>query len=165
MNLINSKERLTQMAKEMIRKDFEVFRVQDRLYEFFKDAEFFSHHNDEFLSVQHAVELAFGKTIKAVDETLWGFICDCSVALAFDYKTGSQNILWNIKLNASTLADLIFRASEKDDVVSSTQDFLNGFIKKYPHLELKQARKYLTEVSIEKEFVNEGNGMGCPALL
>jgi len=50
------------MCRNMVRKDFEMIRVQDSFIKLFNDADFFSQTNDDLLSIEHVAQIAFKRT-------------------------------------------------------------------------------------------------------
>ncbi len=147
--VLKSNEKI--MCRNMIRKDFELIRIQDSFLKLFNDVEFFSIPNDDLLSVEHVAQIAFKRVDFQIDTRLYDFICDFGCQLAFDYKNGKNSELENIKSNAATLANLIFEASTFDYQDQALRYFLKEIIKRYPHLNLKHAKKYLKESNIQRK--------------
>ena len=78
--------RLFEICQNMIRKDLEIFRIQDRMLDLFNDLEFFSQRDDEFSSLDFALELAFGKKMDELDENLIAIVGEIAWNAAFSYR-------------------------------------------------------------------------------
>ena len=156
-----SAEQLKKICQNMIRKDLEIFRIQDLLIGIFRDTEFYSRHDDEFLSVDHTLQLAFGKPIKELDETLVGVFQDCTMTLAFDHRTPKGNVLAAIEKNASFLADQIFSASEEENAELAILNFVTAIESNFPHLDIWEKLRYVSHLKpqITKESGNEQHAM------
>jgi len=133
---LHSSGQVKTICQNMIRKDLEIFRIQDLLFEVFREPEFYSRCDDEFLSVDHTIQLAFGRPIEELDQTLVGVIQDCTMALAFDYRTSKTNFLTFIDRKASFLAEQIFSVSEIENTEAAILNFITAVELNYPHLDI-----------------------------
>ena len=139
---------LREMSKDMVRKDFELIRFQDGFLELFKDAEFFSHFNDDLLSVKHCLELASGDVIEeATESRFWGVVFDAGISVAFDYKTRNGDQVKAIKKLSSTLVDLIFDSCEQESEMEKQRVFIEGFEMAFPHLSIPFMERVKTELN------------------
>ncbi len=149
-----NREYLREMSRSMVRKDFELIRIQDRLLELFKDAEFFSHSNDELLSIQHSFELASGDILeKYTENTFWGIVSDAGTSVAFDYKRNGVSQVENINEFSEKLVDIIFDSCKHEGQIKKERSFIEGFEKEFPYLsfpfmeDLKMKTDYGTKKS------------------
>ena len=132
-----NRDYLKRMSKDMVRKDFELLRIQDCFLNIFNEAELFSKPNDELSSVQHCLELASGIVSEdSLEDVFWGLVSDSSIALAFDYKRGSDDQISLIKENVDKFVELIFKACEKESESEKQYLFIEGFCINFPHLEV-----------------------------
>jgi hypothetical protein len=137
------------MCRNMIRKDFELIRIQDSFLKLFNDVEFFSDQNDDLLSIDHVAQIAFKKINYEFTQDLYDFIRDFGCQLAFNYKNGEKSELENIKENSIVFVNLIFESSTFDCQKQAMRYFLKRMIKGFPHFNLIQAKRYLKELNIE----------------
>jgi hypothetical protein len=77
---------LKKMTENLIRKDLEVFRIQDLIVTAVGEVDWYSRHDDEFSSMTYALQLALDKGQAELDEYLDGAVGDAIVTLAFTYK-------------------------------------------------------------------------------
>lgn len=130
-----NREHLMAMAQVMIRKDFELIRIQDSFINVFRDAEFFSASNDDLASIQHCYELASGEIVEdGTESPFWWLVCDASIPVAFDYKHEGVNQIMAIKRNSEKLAEIIFNSCEQESDLEKQQVFIEGFKTAFPHL-------------------------------
>ena len=132
-----NRDYLKRISKDMVRKDFELLRVQDCFLNIFSEADIFSNPDDELSSVQHCLELASGVVVEnSSEDTFWGLVSDSSIALAFDYKRGSSDHMEQIKKNVDIFVDLIFKACEMENESEKQYLFIEGFCINFPKLEV-----------------------------
>ncbi len=132
-----TRNHLKVMCKGMVRKDFEILRIQDALYSVFNNTEFYSKYSDELLSIKHSVELASGEVLKdELDSVYWGMVSDAAMALAFQYKERPLNCIQSIAENANALVDTIFESCLNESDVGKQKDFIRGFKQAFPGLNI-----------------------------
>jgi len=128
-----SRDHLIKMCSSMVRKDFEILRVQDALYSVFNSTEFYSNYNDELLSIKHSIELASGTLIKKeAEDTYYGLVCDVAVALGVNVKWRSENCIKAIAQNANRLVEIIFESCEMEGEEEKQRSFIKGFKEYFP---------------------------------
>ena len=138
------------MCKDMVRKDFEILRIQDALYNIFSNTEFYSKYDDELLSVQHSVELASGYIISKKEiNPFYNVVSEAATALAFSPKETMSNCLESILKKTNILIEIIFNSSEQESEVDAQREFINAFKKNFPKIQ----NSYLERRSIE---LNDG---------
>ena len=155
MELDTRKVALKRMCKDMVRKDFEIIRIQDVFSNIFRDVEMFSHYNDEFSSIETTIYLAFDQLSTKLNRDQFYYIIDCGFKLALNYSETRGCVLSRMRNNSNTLVNLIFLAGEEECPREAKIKFLEGFIKSFPQLELDEAKAQLIEVNQEKEFESE----------
>lgn len=132
-----NREHLMSMAKDLVRKDYELIRIQDSFLKVFRDAEFYSKPNDDLSSLEQTMELATGEIIEEGQEDIfWGLVCDCGIAVAFDYKRPGVDEVHLIERNAEKIVELIFKATNKESDLEKQQVFIEGFETEFPHLSI-----------------------------
>ncbi len=146
---------IKRMCKDMVRKDFEVIRIQDLFSNIFRDVELYSHYNDEFSSIEMTIYLAFNQQTTQLVRDPFNYMIECGFMLAFDYRSSNGCVLGRMKRSSETLVDLIFQAAEEKNPREAKIKFLEGYIKSFPQLELDEAKAQLIEAVQEKEFENE----------
>ena len=150
------REYLKVMAKDMVRKDFELIRIQDHFLKVFSEVEFFSKHNDDLSSIEHCLELALGEVLEEIMvDNYWALVCESGVALAFDYKREFKDQVNIIEQISETLVDLIFAASEQKNEIEKQKFFIEGFEQNYPHLKIPYVD--IRKLEIGNEFICELN--------
>lgn len=155
MKLDTRRLALKRMCKNMVRKDFEMIRIQDVFSNIFRDVELYSHYNDEFSSIEFTIYLAFNQQTTKLVRDPFDYMIDCGFKLAFDYTNTKGCVLTRMRSNSENLVDLIFEAAEEKDPREAKIKFLEAFIKSYSQLELDEAKAQLIETIKEKEFENE----------
>lgn len=138
------------MCRNMVRKDYELIRIQDKFLNIFNESNFYSVSNDELLSIDYLIQLAFNKVSIEIDPELHDTVTDFGCQLAFQYKGNGKEELETIKENACMLVNLIFQASTFDTDAESHVFILKEMIKNYSYLNIKYAKKRL---SFYKTFV------------
>jgi len=144
-----TKDYLKNMAKNMIRKDLEIFRIQDTIYDVFNCTEFYSRNDDEFLSIDHSIQLAYGKSLESLDQILVDVFHECTLALAFDYRSERKDVLSYIERTASFLGEQIFEASKKENAKEATINLLSCFEERFPHLKIRDRASYLNQIACQ----------------
>ena len=85
MKLDTRRIAVKRMCKDMVRKDFEMIRIQDVFSNIFRDVELYSHYNDEFSSIEFTIYLAFNQQTTKLVRDPFDYMIDCGFKLAFDY--------------------------------------------------------------------------------
>ncbi|HAZ13893.1 MAG: hypothetical protein A2X86_12950 [Bdellovibrionales bacterium GWA2_49_15] len=154
MNNALPRPQLFLICENMIRKDLEIFRIQDRMVDLFNEIEFFSRHEDEFSSIDFALELAFGKKIDEVDEKIVGIVGEIALNAAFFYRRGKiqGDVIEYISLTAKKITEIIFTASLETTPDMATVKCLELFHKNFPNLEIEYVNNIYAQLGKRQDL-------------
>jgi len=119
-----TKENLIKMCKDMIRREFEIIRIQYTLHSVFGGIDFYSKHSDDLLSIKHAVELATKSPVNEKKDVFYDAVMEMTGSLIFNSSCKAEHDLDVIKEKASLLVEAIFLASTKNDVQERKNEFV-----------------------------------------
>lgn len=132
-----SRQALKEMCKEMVRKDFEILRIQDALFSVFSNTEFYSKYDDELLSVKHTVELASGYIINKDSHCkFYQLISEAVTALIFESKGSLFRCLKQLDQIANVLVTIIFKSCEVESEIEAESIFMEAFKGHFPNIDV-----------------------------
>lgn len=136
------------MCQDMIRKDFEIVRLQNVFLTLFNETQFFSRHEDEFLSIEHTIQIAFERKIENFQEGFVNCIYECGLNLAYQtWDSSKDESLKLVDQHSKALCELIFKASRFKSEYESLCFFLQEFMKAFPKVEMPWAKSFLKSSS------------------
>lgn len=139
----------------LMRKDFEILRIQDHFYDLFHGVEFYSHHTDELFSIKLTIEKATQGTALEYFQDEFDFIYDLCFEAAMNYKTKNIEPISYIKETTTILTQLIFAIRNCSSVYQAKLNFVQLYMESFPQLCSTQIQKVLDEV------IGEDSGVSC----
>jgi hypothetical protein len=110
-----SKLELIKLCKQMVRKDFEVYQMQNKINKVSNAIQVFSRRDDELASIRHTIMLATGLNLEQLENSRFlNSVLDASTDLIFYIHTGFSYPSKKITRITSNFVDLIFKASCKE---------------------------------------------------
>ncbi len=110
---INNVE-LRNLCKQMVRKDLEIYRIQNSMMLSTGDISIFSKSDDELSSIRHTIMLATGTSSKEFEKSNFlKSVTDASTMLILSLHNGFNWPVKNISRATSNLVDIIFSASKE----------------------------------------------------
>ncbi len=138
MNNHLARPELFEICENMIRKDLEIFHIQDRMVQIFGEIDFYSEAHDEFSSVNFALNLAFGKSVLELDARIVALMEDIIFHAAFFYRRGKiqgdSNAYY--ALTAQKITSIIFAGAHERHPALALSKCIQLFHKNFPGLEV-----------------------------
>ncbi|HAZ13894.1 MAG: hypothetical protein A2X86_12955 [Bdellovibrionales bacterium GWA2_49_15] len=85
MNNVLPRSRVFEICQHLIRKDLEIFSIQNRMVEICEEFDYYSCRHDEYLNIDFALELAFGKRVDELDERIVTIVDEIALHAASYY--------------------------------------------------------------------------------
>lgn len=150
LNEIKWRKDKINICRQMIRKDFELLKIQNSFCQIFNNAEFFSQANDDVASIEHTILLAYGRAKENFLETHLEHLIECGLQLGFTcYSTKKNNSANEIEKRARLFTNIVFQSATFQDDYQGHKYFLKNFMKEFPELDMPWAKKYLNKVTKE----------------
>lgn len=135
------------MCQEMLRKDFELLQIQESFCQIFGDAELFSQPNDDLLSIEHAIQIAYQKAREDFVGNQFEVLYECGCQLAFSKDLGTA------EEKANFFTTLIFQASTFIEGAEGINFFLKEFIDAYPEIDMTWALPILDDLKKNNRYL------------
>jgi|GEM_PF-3774413 len=136
------------MCRQMLRKDFELLKIQNSFCQIFNDVEFFSKANDDVASIEHAIQIAYERPKEEFIGQHFEHLLECGLQLAFTcYSDKSVNAPIDIERKSRILANLYFESSTFENEFQGFKYFLKRFIQEFPDLDMPWVRTFLSKAT------------------
>lgn len=137
-----------EMCRQMLRKDFELLKIQNCFYQVFNEVDFFSKPNDDVASIEHVIQIAHGKVKEEFIGPYFDYLLECGLQLAFScYSSSGSDSNSLIEEKSRKLTNLIFQSSTFEDSYTGLKYFLEEFMKSYPEIEIPQAKSFMRDAN------------------
>jgi hypothetical protein len=140
---VSKKSNIRQMYYDLMRREFELLRVQDMLCDTFGDIQIFSKTHDECTPFDIMIHNAFSESHLDYQGEPYSFIIDGIFRLFFYYKEIKSDVFEYFECQSVKIVDLIFSAGKEQKAIDSKIVFLESYIQSFPHLNLTDVHKQL----------------------